>query len=415
VFSCLTFIKDKSAAACQTSQYEFPVLHPMKPDAHPLWLIGFRPFFALGCLAGLSLPLWWVLVYTGAVPPAPTYVAAPLQWHAHEMLYGFGWAVLGGFLLTATKNWVGVRGWHGIPLMLLAAAWLFDRIAMSFGANWPPALFWLASGLFQVAIVGMLLHTLLQQRMRGSGSDNYYFWIILPLFLPAKYLIVQGDYFILGWSMTLALFRVAFLLMLERTQVQFMRGAFQVDILRNVRLDHAIKILAILLAFGQWLPAALTGALEFVLALLLLVRFAYWHPRKALSRLDIGIMYLGYLAIVAQLVIDGIGQFVDLPWVGSVSVHVFTLGVMGLVLPAMVIRISKGHTGRNVVFEPADKAALWILLGGFVARIVLPQIYPAGYTMWLHLAATSWLLAFGLLAWRYLPFLFAPRVDGKEH
>ncbi len=104
-----------------------------------------------------------------------------------------------------------------------------------------------------------------------------------------------------------------------------------------------------------------------------------------------------------------------LAWVGSVSVHVFTLGVMGLVLPAMVIRISKGHTGRNVVFEPADKVALWILLGGFVARIVLPQIHPAGYTLWLHLAATCWLLAFGLLAWRYVPFLLAPRADGKEH
>jgi hypothetical protein len=33
------------------------------------------------------------------------------------MFFGFGWAVLGGFLLTSTKNWVGVRGYHGTPLI----------------------------------------------------------------------------------------------------------------------------------------------------------------------------------------------------------------------------------------------------------------------------------------------------------
>jgi uncharacterized protein involved in response to NO len=36
-----------------------------------------------------------------------------VQWHAHEMFFGFGWAVLGGFLLTSTKNWVNIRGYHG--------------------------------------------------------------------------------------------------------------------------------------------------------------------------------------------------------------------------------------------------------------------------------------------------------------
>jgi uncharacterized protein involved in response to NO len=331
------------------------------------------------------------------------------------MFYGFGWAALGGFLLTASKNWSGVRGWHGGALIFLAAAWILDRLAMSFGAGWPPALFWLASTLFQTAIVAMLLWTLVHQRVRGMSSDNYFFWIILPLFLPAKIFIVQGDYYILGWSMTLALFRVVFLVMLERTQVQFMRFAFQVDILRNQRLDLAIKWVAVVLVFSQLFPAALTGTLEFALALLLLARFTCWYPLKALSRLDIGIMYLGYLAIVAQLVIDGIGQFVDLAWVGSVAVHVFTVGVMGLILPAMIVRIAKGHTGREVVFATADKVALWIMMAGFVARVVAPQFHPAAYNMWLHLAATCWFVAFGLLAWRLMPMLFSPRTDGKQH
>ncbi|NWG31177.1 MAG: NnrS family protein [Rhodocyclaceae bacterium] len=403
----------------------------MRLLTHPIFALGFRTLFPLACLAGMILPLWWTLIYTGAVPPAPIFrnesapggplsfppapifVQAPLQWHAHEMFYGYGWALLGGFLLTATKNWVNVRGWQGGALAFLAAAWLIDRIANGFGAGWPAWLYWPATLLFQLAIVAMLLHTLLKQNLRATGSDNYFFWIALPLFLPAKVLILQGDYYAIGVGMSLALFRLAFLIMLERTQVQFMRHGFRVEIRRDPRLDLPIKWLAVALIFAELLPAPLAALLEFVLAALLLWRFAFWHPAKALSRLDIGIMYVGYLLIVAQLVVSGIGRLIELPWVGTVAVHLFTVGVMGLVGPAMIVRISKGHTGRDVVFEPADKAVLWLMIAGFLARVVAPQLHPAGYMMWLALAATGWLVAFAILLWRILPMLVAPRVDGR--
>lgn len=379
---------------------------------HPLFAVGFRTLFPLACVAGLALPLWWALIFTGAVPPAPSFVQSSLQWHAHEMFYGFGMAALGGFLLTATKNWVGVRGWHGGALAILAATWLLDRIAMSCGAGWPPVLFWTATLLFQVAIVAMLMHTLLKQRLKGS--DNFFFWIALPLFILAKALILRDDTYVAGWAMSLALFRFAFLIMLERTQVQFMRHAFRVDIRRDPALDMPIKWLAITLAFVEWLPAPLGGLGELVLAFLLLERFCYWHPRKAFTRLDVGIMYFGYLMIVAQLLVSGIGRFTELSWTGTVGVHLFTVGVMGAILPAMIVRISKGHTGRNVVFDPIDKMVLWIMIAGLVARVVAPQIHPGGYFMWLHIAATCWLAAFAILLWRYLPLLLAPRADGRE-
>ncbi len=382
---------------------------------HPLWLVPFRPFFTLTCLAGLGFPLAWVLMYSNAVPPAPTFPVSPLQWHVHEMFYGFGWAGLGGFLLTASKNWVGVRGWHGKALIFLVAAWLLDRVAMSVGAGWPPALFWTATLLFQVAVVAMLLQIFLQQRHHMDGSDNYFFWMLLPLFPVAKLLIVQGDYFQLGWGMSLALFRVIILIMLERTQQQTMRFAFKLEIRRDPSLDMPIKWLALLLVFAGWLPLPVAVVGELALAVLLIERFFGWHPQRALSRLDIGIMYLAYLMIVLQLILSALGRLTEMPWVGTVSVHVFTLGAMGLVLPAMIIRISQGMTGREIVFSAADKFALWLLIGGLCARVILPQLYPAGYVMTLHLSATAWLVGFGTLLWRFAPMLLAPRIDGREH
>jgi uncharacterized protein involved in response to NO len=58
---------------------------------HPVWLVGFRPFFILSCLSGLILPVIWALMFAGALGlPHGRY--SIVQWHAHEMFFGFGWA-----------------------------------------------------------------------------------------------------------------------------------------------------------------------------------------------------------------------------------------------------------------------------------------------------------------------------------
>lgn len=386
----------------------------MNRFAHPLWLAGFRPFFALACLSGLSLPLVWAMIFTGAVAAPPTSFSA-VQWHAHEMFFGFGWAVLGGFLLTSTKNWVNIRGYHGGQLVFLAAAWLFERAGMWCEGVWPPLLFRVSNNLFLVAIVVMLLTTLIRHRRDDSYRDNYFFLLILPAFLAAKHLMLDADSFVLGTGIAIGLFRMAFLVMLERTLTPFMKGAFQVTILRKPPLDLAIKLLGLVLVLAGLMPPLLAGWLALLLAVLLLGRLAFWKPQLAMRRLDIGIMYLGYVAIAAQLLIEFANQIAHPAWVGSVSVHVFTLGAIGLIVPAMLIRISKGHTGRKVVFDTIDKTALRIMILGFVVRIVAPQIHPAAYPLWIYCAAACWFAGFAILGWRYIPYLMQPRVDGREH
>ncbi|HMX16237.1 MAG TPA: NnrS family protein [Rhodocyclaceae bacterium] len=382
--------------------------------AHPLWAVGFRPFFALAAIAGALFPAAWIALLEGATlglsPPVP-----PLQWHAHEMFFGFGWAVLGGFLLTASKNWVGIRGYHGAALAWLTAAWLFERLGMAYGAHWPAALRSVSAFAFLISIVGMLGWTLVRHRATDTYRDNVIFLVVLPAFLAAKWLLLDPAHFRLGADMTLALFRVAFLVMLERTLTQFMKAAFRADILRDPRLDGAIKGLALVAVFADLMPAAAAAGVEAVLAVLLAIRFAFWHPRQAFTRVDIGIMHVGYLGIVAQLLLQALDRTVHPGWVGALPVHAFTFGAMGLIVPAMLVRISKGHTGRRVVFEPADKAALHLMIVALLARLVAPQMLPGAYAHWLHLAAALWFAAFGLVALRIFPMVSAARVDGREH
>ncbi len=380
---------------------------------HPLWLVGFRPFFLLGCVSGAILPIVWAMAFSGRLPLSASPVSA-LHWHAHEMFFGFGWAVLGGFLLTSTKNWVSVRGHHGAGLVFLAAAWLFERLGMAFGAHWPHPLFLLSNNLFLGSIVLMLLWTLIRYRKQDSYADNLFFFVLLPAFIVAKQFMLFGD-FKTGSDMALALFRLAFLVMLERTLTQFMKGVFQVQILRKPALDMPIKLLGLILVGGFLLPPALSALLSLLLAALLMIRFAFWKPLLTARRIDIGIMYVGYLAIVGQLLLVAASAFTDLGLIGSVTTHLFTFGAMGCIIPAMIVRIANGHTGRKVVFGALDKGILYIMLAALLIRVLIPQLAPEKYLATIHAAATCWLVGFGLLGWRYIPYLMQPRVDGREH
>jgi uncharacterized protein involved in response to NO len=89
---------------------------------------GFRPFFlAAGVWALVGMALW-PAVFTGAIV-LPTAFSA-VDWHAHEMIFGYGGAVVAGFLLTAIPNWTGCLPVAGVPLAALAALWTAGRVAV---------------------------------------------------------------------------------------------------------------------------------------------------------------------------------------------------------------------------------------------------------------------------------------------
>ncbi len=382
---------------------------PRAWNGHPLWLVGFRPFFLLAWVSAVVLPLTWALLYAGMLSPPPGL--SPLQWHAHEMFFGFGFAVLGGFLLTASKNWVQVRGHYGPTLQFLVGAWLFERVGMWFGGTWPEPLRMLSAHLFTVALVGLVSWTLIRHRKTDSYRDNLLFLIALPVFGLGKALMLDFTHFVEGRDLTLALFRLAFIVMLERTLPPFMKAGTQRVLPRVVVVDTAIKGLALVLLTAPWLPDSVRSALDLALAALLVGRFLSWSPHLALRRIELAVMFAGGFAIAAQLVLDAVRG----SWVGAMATHVFTFGAMGLIIPAMLIRIANGHTGRPIHFGRVEHAALGSMVLAFLARTMGPQLLPARYPAWVWLSALLWSLGFALVGARITPLLLAERVDGKEH
>ncbi|HEX5098767.1 MAG TPA: NnrS family protein, partial [Polyangiaceae bacterium] len=97
------------------------------PTSHSAFFAsGFRPFFLGASLfAAFGVP-FWVATLLGNAPWRPP--ANPLDWHAHEMVFGFTGAVFAGFLLTAIRRWTGQGTVDGWRLGALFGMWLLARV-----------------------------------------------------------------------------------------------------------------------------------------------------------------------------------------------------------------------------------------------------------------------------------------------
>ncbi|MGD8583049.1 MAG: NnrS family protein, partial [Gammaproteobacteria bacterium] len=93
----------------------------------PLFRLAFRPFFlGAGVYSVLAIIVW--MAVTVFDKSFVMDVWPPAIWHAHEMLFGYGLAVVAGFLLTAIKNWTGVQTIRGAWLFVLVSLWAITRL-----------------------------------------------------------------------------------------------------------------------------------------------------------------------------------------------------------------------------------------------------------------------------------------------
>ncbi|TFH29489.1 MAG: NnrS family protein, partial [Myxococcales bacterium] len=143
-----------------------------------LFTYAFRSLFLLATLHAIIIVPLWVASWLGVLP-MPTSLGSPIWWHAHEMIYGFAGAGIGGFALTAVAAWTKRPPVAGPPLMLLSALWVIARVlfALPFPEPLPLAI---AADLGY----GVLLFVLMSREVIGARSQRNYKVLVILGLLP---------------------------------------------------------------------------------------------------------------------------------------------------------------------------------------------------------------------------------------
>ncbi|UVM24180.1 NnrS family protein [Pseudomonas wadenswilerensis] len=380
----------------------------------PLLRLAFRPMFLAGCaLAVLAIPLW-LAALNGALgnwQPAGGWLA----WHRHELVFGFGLAIIAGFLLTAVQTWTGQPGLSGKPLAGLALLWLAGRVAWLANVPWPLlALLELGFPLLVAVLMGRTLWRVRQKR-------NYPIVMVLLLLTAvdglAVYGLVQGHD---GWQRQGVLGGIwlvaAMMGLIGGRVIPFFtqRGLGRTEaVVPWPWLDWLLlagsAMVAVLYAVGPALTAnAGIGLLFAALALGHVVRLWRWHDRGIWQVPLLWSLHLAYAWLALACLGMALWHF-GVPLNPSLAVHCLTIGAMAGLILAMIARVSLGHTGRALL-PPTGMTLAFVLLNlAAVSRVVLVLWTPLG-GLWL--AGMCWVLAFALYAWRYAPMLLRARVDG---
>lgn len=377
---------------------------------HPLLRLGFRPFYLLAAaLAALAVPLW-LARYSGWLP-ALTHV--DVLWHMHEMVFGFGGAVIVGFLFTAGRNWTNMDTPTGGALAALAGLWLAGRAAMLLA----PAVAPLVDGLF-LPLSALALGRVL---WLARSKRNYPIVGILLLMALANLLFHAA---VRGWLTLspLAPVHAAILLitMLEavmggRVIPMFTRngapGSQPVTVPWRDKASLAL-LGATALAWVLGAPALLTAPLALAAAAVNALRLWGWAP-LATGRVPLlWILHIAYAWIVAGLLLLALAALGMAS--ASSAFHALAVGGMSGLIIGMITRTALGHTGRMLRAGRAETAMYLLLQLGALARLLANATPDGARNALLGVSALAWAVCFLLYLWVYGRYLSQPRVDGRE-
>lgn len=390
---------------------------PRLPQASvPKWApfaLGFRPFFLMaGIAAVLQLALWQAM-FRGGLEAAPYY--PPILWHSHEMLFGYAAAVVAGFLLTAVRNWTGVATPSGARLGFLAALWLGGRVLALI-----PAMPGWAIAVVDVAFAPMLTVALARPLWLGRNRINRIFIPLLLAMAVANALVhlellgVTGLTANRGIDLQIDLVLLLLLIVTGRVVPFFTEKAVPQSHPRLVPWVErsGIVLLMVATAFRLWGGAPpVEGVLALALAAVLGWRLKGWHHPGVWRLPILWVLFAGCGWLVVGFALRGFAALGLFP--PNLSVHAFTVGVIGVLTLGMMARVSLGHTGRALEVSRGTAAAFVLLNAAAAVRIFLPWLFPEAYGGWIDAAALLWMLSFALFVFAFVPVLLKARVDGR--
>jgi uncharacterized protein involved in response to NO len=390
---------------------------PVSPMVHPVLLAkGFRPFFLVGALfVGIALPVW-SLVLSGRMG-APTYLDA-VTWHAHEMVFGFGAAILAGFLLTAVGNWTQSETAVGGPLLGLVAAWGLGRFAMMASDLLPPAV---VAGL-DALFLPLLTITLARPIVRARNARNYPVIVALLALTMANVLVHLDALGVVAAlrrrAMLVSVDVIVFFLVLVtgRVVAMFTKNATRAASCRNdPRLESMASIAAAAvlvvdaLVVGPSLPRAVVLA---VAAILVAARAFHWGARASLGEPMLWILHVGHGFLPLGLALRALAEISSrVP--PSLGMHAITAGAIGSLCLGMMARVSLGHTGRAITAPRGIPLAFVAVVVAALVRMSA-AVFPVGASLALLVgSALTLAIAFVVFAVTYARILVGPRADGK--
>jgi uncharacterized protein involved in response to NO len=371
----------------------------------------------------LALAIWevWLGVqFSGGVMGDMPFAAAPRLWHAHEMIFGYASAALGGFFLTAVPNWTGSKAAARAFVTLAACIWLAGRLAIWFSGALPPALVAVLDLAF-LPLLGIKIALMLVKRPK---PQNVAFLGFLTL-VWAGNLMVHLDW--LGLTDTLytglrvGLFALCLMIAVlgGRVTPGFTRNALKRAGRPEAALPQTRKpvdiaaiacIALVVLALLAHLPPLIPAASAVIGGVLQILRVAFWGPHLVWRQPILWALHLGMGLLGAGLVLWGLSAL----GIGSevAALHVLGIGAVGGMTLAVMSRAILGHTGRALVAPRRVALAYGLIALAAGLRWLASWLPGEAYFPLILLTGALWIAAFTLYVVSLWPAFTGQRVGG---
>ena len=373
---------------------------------------GFRPFFLFAAAWSATAVALWLPLLAGSLH-LPTALD-PIQWHTHDLIFGYVPAVIAGFLLTAVPNWTGRLPVAGGPLLTLFLVWACGRLAVLCSAWIGLRLAACIDLFFLIALATIIAREL----VAGGNTRNAGVLALVGLLLIANMLSYAEIFFSFGHGLGNRL-GIAVILVL----IILIGGRIIPSFTRNWLMRHApgrmpapfgsfdvATMVASSIALATWalFPGGQTTALLGLIACALnTIRLHRWAGARTVAEPLVLILHVAYAFVPLGFFLLPLG--INWPEIVSPTgaLHAWTIGAIGIMTLAVMTRASLGHTGRPLT---ASRPIQFIYVAALIA--VLARLVAAFGLLrepMLHLSASAWVLAFTGFVIVYAPVLTRPR------